>query len=125
MGVNMLDLTRSFEFRDGQIAWDTIGSGEPVVLVHGTQFSSHVWRFVARELALTRQVYFYDLLGYGQSSKRANQDISLGVQNEIFSALLHHWDLRKPDVIAHDFGGTTALRAHLINGCDYRRMLLF
>jgi pimeloyl-ACP methyl ester carboxylesterase len=27
-------------------------------------------------------------------------------------------------VIAHDFGGATALRAHLINGCDYAKLLL-
>ena len=30
----------------------------------------------------------------------------------------------KPDVVAHDFGGATALRAHLIDGCDYRSLTL-
>ena len=121
----MLKLERSFNFQGDVIAWDTVGQGEPVVLIHGTPFSSFVWRNIARELALTRQVFLYDLLGYGQSSKREDQDVSLGVQNLVLSNLLGYWGLTKPDIIAHDFGGTTALRAHLINGCSYRRMLLF
>ncbi len=27
-------------------------------------------------------------------------------------------------MLAHDFGGATVLRAHLLNGCDYERLLL-
>jgi len=31
--------------------------------------------------------------------------VSLGVQNALLAALLAHWQLKSPDVIAHDFGG--------------------
>lgn len=120
----MPPLSRRFDFRGDAVAWDCLGAGEPVVLVHGTPFSSHVWRDVARELAWHRKVYLFDLLGYGQSAKREGQDVSLGVQNVLFAALLREWGLERPDVIAHDFGGATALRAHLLDGCDYRRLLL-
>ncbi len=102
-----------------------LGDGRPTVLVHGTPFSSYVWRRIGPELARDRQVYLFDLLGYGQSEMREGQDVSLGVQNELLAALLEHWGLEAPDVIAHDFGGATVLRAHLLNGCDYRRLLLF
>jgi pimeloyl-ACP methyl ester carboxylesterase len=118
-------LTRMFSYRDQTVAYDVLGEGEPVVLVHGTPFSSYVWRAIARELGRTRQVFVFDLLGYGQSEKREGQDVSLGVQNGLFAALLQHWGLQQPDVVAHDFGGATVLRAHLLNGCDYRRLLLF
>jgi pimeloyl-ACP methyl ester carboxylesterase len=94
------------------------------VLVHGTPFSSFVWRRIARELARHHLVFVYDLLGYGQSDKRAGQDVSLGVQNRVLTALLEHWGLRRPCVVAHDFGGATALRAHLLDGCDYEKLLL-
>lgn len=48
---------------DGQsIAYDTLGVGDPVVRIHGTPFSSHVWRNIARELARDHKVYIVDLL---------------------------------------------------------------
>jgi pimeloyl-ACP methyl ester carboxylesterase len=119
-----LTLARTFNFQGCSVAWDSFGAGPPVVLVHGTPFSSHVWRSIARELAHDREVYLFDLLGYGQSEKRAGQDVSLAIQNRLLVALLAHWKLARPAVIAHDFGGATALRAHLIDGCDYARLLL-
>lgn len=117
-------LTQTFDFHGQPVAYDTLGEGAPIVLVHGTPFSSFVWRTIARELARTRRVYVYDLLGYGQSHKAAGQDVSLGVQNGLLAALLSHWGLEKPPMIAHDFGGATALRAHLLNRCEYERLLL-
>jgi pimeloyl-ACP methyl ester carboxylesterase len=46
------------------------------------------------------------------------------VQNQLLAELLDHWDLDRPDIVAHDFGGTTALRCHLLNGRDYRSLTL-
>lgn len=117
-------LDRSFNFDDQEVRYAVFGAGPPVVLVHGTPFSSYVWRRIAPILAKNRRVYVYDLLGYGQSEKRANQDVSLGVQNRLFARLLDHWSLERPDVVAHDFGGATVLRAYLLNGCRYRTLTL-
>lgn len=117
-------LTRSFDFHGQSVAWDMLGDGAPMVLVHGTPFSSFVWRKIARELARHYRVHLYDLLGYGQSEKRDGQEVSLGVQNGVLAALLRHWGLERPKIIAHDFGGATALRAHLLDGCDYEKLLL-
>ena len=69
-------------------------------------------------------MHWFDLLGYGRSAKPEVQDVSLGVQNRVLAALLDHWQLDRPDVVAHDFGGATALRAHLLDGRDYRSLLL-
>lgn len=118
------ELPETFDFRGQKVRWASIGTGDPLVLVHGTPFSSLVWRRIAPWLAKHRQVFYFDLLGYGQSEKRAGQDVSLGVQNELFAALLDHWRIAVPDVVAHDFGGTTALRAHLLNARDYRSLTL-
>ncbi len=117
-------LGKVFDFEGQSVAYDVLGEGEPVVLVHGTPFSSYVWRTIARELARDRKVFLLDLLGYGQSEKREAQDVSLGVQNAVLAGLLRHWGLKRPKVMAHDFGGATALRAHLLNGCDYEKLLL-
>ncbi len=117
-------LDRSFGFEDQELRYAIFGEGPPIVLVHGTPFSSYVWRRIASVLAQDRQVYVYDLLGYGQSEKRAGQDVSLGIQNRALAGLFAHWGLEKPDVVAHDFGGATALRAHFLNGCRYRSLTL-
>jgi len=118
------ELPEVFDYEGQPVRWQAVGAGEPLVLLHGTPFSSVVWRRISPHLARRRRVYYYDLLGYGQSHKQGGQDVSLGVQNELFDQLLTHWALDRPDVVAHDFGGTTALRTHLLNGRDYRTLTL-
>lgn len=118
------NLPESFDFEGQSVRYGIIGEGPPLVLVHGTPFSSVVWRRIAPHLARRRRVFYCDLLGYGRSEMRAGQDVSLGVQNRLLAALFDHWALRRPDVVAHDFGGATALRAWLLNGRRYRSLTL-
>jgi pimeloyl-ACP methyl ester carboxylesterase len=46
------------------------------------------------------------------------------VQDKVLVALLEHWGLSAPDVVGHDFGGATALRAHLLGKRNYRSLTL-
>ena len=117
-------LDETYDFRGQAVRYGVIGSGSPLVLVHGTPFSSYVWHRIAPYLAERHEVFYFDLLGYGESEMRDGQDVSLGVQNELLAELLTHWRLDRPDVVGHDFGGTTALRTHLLNGRDYRTLIL-
>jgi pimeloyl-ACP methyl ester carboxylesterase len=117
-------LGRTYESDGGTVRWDRFGRGDPVVLLHGTPFSSFVWREVARALAHRHEVFVWDLLGYGASEQKAGQDVSLAAQTGVFTGLLEHWDLDRPAVVAHDFGGAVALRAHLLAGAAYRRLAL-
>ncbi|MDE1182393.1 alpha/beta hydrolase [Paraburkholderia sp.] len=119
-----LPLPYTFDFEGETVRYGSTGDGPPLVLVHGTPFSSQVWRRIAPIAASFRRVYYFDLLGYGCSGQRAGQDVSLGVQNRLLAALLDHWQLTRPDVVAHDFGGATALRAAVLNRCEYRSLLL-
>ena len=121
----MLKLDHNYRYRNERIAWGRMGAGEPIVLIHGTPFSSQVWRKIGPLLASTRSVYYFDLLGYGQSEMRDGQDVSLGVQNGLLVALIAHWGLERPEILAHDFGGATALRGYYLNGLRYRRLTLF
>ena len=98
---------------------DRLGSvraGPPVVLVHGTPWSSWTWRRVARDLAKRFTVHVFDLLGFGASDKGPDQDVSLAGHGQRLAALLDHWSLDRPAVVAHDIGGAAALRAHLVHG---------
>src|SRR5262245_44215379 len=118
------NLPNVFEFEGQKIRWGMVGEGPPLVFAHGTPFNSVIWRRIIPCFASHRRVYFYDLLGYGQSEMREGQDVSLGVQNKVFAALLEHWGLESPDIVGHDFGGTTVLRAHLLGAKNYRSLTL-
>jgi pimeloyl-ACP methyl ester carboxylesterase len=117
-------LDQSHDFRGQGVRYAVMGDGPPIVFVHGTPFSSYVWHRIAPLIARHRRVFLFDLLGYGQSEKRNGQDVSLGIQDELLADLLDHWALERPDVVAHDFGGATALRTHLLNGHDFRSLIL-
>lgn len=108
----------------GDVAWGTVGSGPPLVLAHGWPWSSFSWHRVIPALAERFAVHWYDMPGYGRSEKREGQRTGLDVQGETFAFMLDHWGLDRPNVVAHDFGGATTLRAHLLHGCEYERYVL-
>ncbi len=117
-------LSRSWEFQGQTVRYDVHGDGPPLVLVHGTPWSSFNWRHLIPRLAEKWTVYFYDLLGYGQSEMREGQAVSLDVQNRVLADLLDHWQLDTPRIMGHDFGGTTVLRTHLVEKRDFERIVL-
>ncbi|MDC9821821.1 alpha/beta hydrolase [Pectobacterium polonicum] len=121
----MLELKDNFIFEDQPVAWGCMGQGPALVLIHGTPFSSQVWRRIAPLLSLHWTVYYYDMVGYGQSHKSAGQQVSLGVQDRLLAALLKEWELTRPDILCHDFGGATALHGYFLQGLRYASLTRF
>lgn len=117
-------LDQRFTWRGRRIAWGRSGSGPAVVFCHGTPWSSALWSPFADALADIFTVYLWDMPGYGVSSKDAEHEVDLGVQGEVFSALLRHWDLDRPHVVAHDYGGAVSLRAQLLHEVPYASLCL-
>ncbi|KPC65834.1 alpha/beta hydrolase [Streptomyces sp. NRRL F-6602] len=119
-------LDRSYESAEGTVRWAALGdpAAPPVVLLHGTPWSSYTWRGIARALAADHRVYVWDMPGYGTSARHEGQDVSLRAQGRLFAKLLEHWQPAQPAVVAHDFGGAVALRAHLLHGARYSRLAL-
>jgi len=120
------NLPETFTFESQAVRYGSLGEVDrpAIVLLHGTPFSSIVWRRIAPHLTGYRRVFYFDLLGYGRSEMRPNQDVSLAIQGRMFAGLLKHLGLSRPDVVAHDFGGCTALRACLLHGCEYHSLTL-
>ncbi|WP_426187278.1 alpha/beta fold hydrolase [Microbacterium sp. TWP3-1-2b2] len=118
------ELRETFEWRGRSVAWDRFGSGPDLVFVHGTPWSSALWRPIAEALAARFTVYLWDMPGYGASSKDAAHAVDLGSQGELFAELLGEWGLDRPHVVAHDFGGAVALRARLLHDARYRSLCL-
>lgn len=115
---------QTYDWEGRRIAWRRAGQGPPVVFCHGTPFSSYVWEGQADALVARHTVFVWDMPGYGRSSKAPEHAVDLGVQGRALSGLLHHWGLDRPAVVAHDFGGAVALRAHLLHACDMASLTL-
>jgi pimeloyl-ACP methyl ester carboxylesterase len=116
-------LTQTYRFNGNAIRYDIQGDGPPVILVHGTPWSSFNLRHLIEGLSRDFTVHYFDLLGYGQSDK-PDGNVSLGIQNQILDQLIDHWKLERPAIIGHDFGGATALRTHLLNRRDFQKIVL-
>ncbi|YAL82237.1 alpha/beta fold hydrolase [Dermacoccaceae bacterium W4C1] len=117
-------LTRTYQWRGRHVAWDFFGSGPPVVFLHGTPWSSALWRPIAQALARDHTVFLWDMPGYGASSMEPDHDVDLGLQAQLFTDLLDEWRLRLPKIIAHDFGGAVALRARVKHDARYSCLCL-
>ncbi|NEQ42758.1 MAG: alpha/beta hydrolase [Leptolyngbya sp. SIOISBB] len=117
-------LNQRVETSAGEVAIGTGGNGPALVLAHGWPWSSFSWHRVIPGLAKHFRVHWYDMPGYGKSAKTVGQRTSLDVQGQVFAEMLDHWGLERPLVVAHDFGGATTLRAHLLHGCEFDRYVL-
>lgn len=104
-------VTKNLLIDGNRIAWGVHGEGEPVVLIHGTPFFSHVWRRMAPELvAAGYRVHTYDLLGFGNSERPRDPavDTSVSAQLPVLLELFEHWGLERAHIVGHDIGGAVA-----------------
>ena len=86
----------------------TLGSGAPIVIMHGVFGTSDNWITVSKELAKTNQVYLLDLRNHGQSPHS-----DLFTYEEMAKDLeefLSDHQLQKPIIIGHSMGGKVAMR---------------
>jgi pimeloyl-ACP methyl ester carboxylesterase len=113
------NLRRRLTLSGAEIAYDVLGFGPPLILLHGTPTHSYAWRDVALRLADRFSVYAFDLPGFGQSERREGLDLSLPSQARLLAELVRTLDLETPSIAAHDIGGAIALRAHLLEGVPF------
>lgn len=121
-------------------------SPRTLVFVHGTPWSSTVFQPLIQSLLSSSpfsenyHILIYDMPGYGQSQQpfpspttassqhdfkdKTQADTSVATQAQTLRALLTHLQISNPAVLAHDIGGAIALRAHLILGVEFERMML-
>jgi pimeloyl-ACP methyl ester carboxylesterase len=141
-------LTNNFRYENAthsyDIKWCSLGNPDtpPVVFIHGTPWSSRVWKPFALALSRKFHVYLFDNPGFGESplerernakafepsNKVTELDADLARQSEVFSALFKSWERdwgnNKAHVIAHDHAGLMSLRAYLLHDCRYASLCL-
>ena len=84
------------------------GSGDPIVLVHGSWLDATDWLLLVRRLAGSFRVLTYDRRGHSRSDRPASQG-GLDEDGDDLAALLDTLELAPAHVVTNSSGGNVAL----------------
>src|SRR5437868_1011086 len=96
------------ELHGHRVIYRTVGSGPPVVLIHGMVNSSRHWEAVALRLAEEYTVIAPDLIGHGDSATPRG-DYSLGAHAAVIRDLLATLGIERATLVGHSLGGGIAM----------------
>lgn len=99
-------------------AFGSRGAGVPIVLVHGTFTSSHLWRELLPRLPKGHRVLVLDLLGHGRSDRHADRAMTVAGHTERLLGLLNELAVSSACVVGHGLGAAVATR--LAHECPNR-----
>jgi pimeloyl-ACP methyl ester carboxylesterase len=93
-----------------ELYYELSGSGEPLVLVHGSWGDHHNWDPVVGSLARSFRVLTYDRRGHSASERPVGQG-SVFEDADDLAALVEELDLAPAHIAGNSFGAAIALRA--------------
>ena len=92
----------------GEMAYVDMGEGPPVLLLHGFPTSADLWRREAWLIAQRMRVIVPDLIGYGQSDKPVDADLTEPAQAGYVRELLDLLGVDDVAIVGHGIGGALA-----------------
>jgi len=104
-----MTVTRNFDYNGTNIAFNTIGEGKPLILLHGWGVSSEVLQPLAGQLSALRTCYLIDLPGFG-SSPPPPKPWSIDDYADAIEAFITEYCNEPIDILAHSFGGRITLK---------------
>lgn len=107
---------------DIQLAGETLGSGPPLVVLHGLFGSSGNWRSIARRLAERRTVHLLDLRNHGASPWVDTMNY-LQMADDVRRRLLQMND-GPVELLGHSMGGKAAMALALMYPELVRRLVI-
>ena len=97
------------ELHGHRVIYRAVGSGPPIVLIHGMVNSSRHWQQVALRLADRHTVIAPDLIGHGDSATPRG-DYSLGAHAAALRDLLTAIGVGAATIVGHSLGGGVAMQ---------------
>jgi pimeloyl-ACP methyl ester carboxylesterase len=95
-----------------RMAFERVGSGPPLVLLHGVGHRRQAWYPVLDQLAEQREVVLVDLPGHGESDPLVTEGRPMvDVLRDAFAEFLVEQGLERPHVAGNSLGGRIALEA--------------
>jgi pimeloyl-ACP methyl ester carboxylesterase len=87
--------------------FETLGTGRPLILLHGGLGSGEMFGPTRPTLAEHHQVIAVDLQGHGRTAD-IDRPIDIRLMADDIAALIDHLGLDKPDVVGYSLGGGVA-----------------
>ncbi|MDH3467351.1 MAG: alpha/beta hydrolase [Gammaproteobacteria bacterium] len=107
-----------------KVAYTDMGSGEPVVLLHGIPTWSYLYADVIPLLTGSCRIIAPDFLGHGNSDQRDCFDRSLTAQTAMLLKFLDRLEIDRVNLVGHDTGGGVALIMAIEHPDRLRRVVL-
>ncbi len=104
----MSESTRRVAVLDSFMSYREVGSGRPIVFLHGNPTSSYVWRNVMPPLAESARCLAPDLIGMGHSGK-PDSPYAYEDHARYLDAWFEALDLRDVVLVGYDWGGVLAV----------------
>lgn len=101
--------TRSAAISNGTLSYNFVGTGQPILLLHGLFASKEQWNNMMCQLSEAGyRVLAPDLPGYGNSTGFATRDYALENQVALLHQLTNQLGIRSFDVAGSSMGGAIA-----------------
>ena len=94
------------------LAFESVGLGPPLVVLHGLFGSGSNWRSIARALATTHTVYSVDLRNHGASPWA--DAMGYPEMADDVRGFVERQGLKQPAILGHSMGGKTAMALALM-----------
>ena len=91
------------------LAYDVIGKGEPIVLIHGGIVANAYAPLLNESALADYQLVLYHRRGYGASARNTGP-VSIPQQAEDALALMRHIGLARAHIVGYSYGGALALQ---------------
>jgi len=101
---------RNLTWNGHQLAYSEVGSGPPLLFLHGWGASSHFWWESIRELDGAFRCITLDWLGYG-ASDHPGRPVGLDGHADALGTILQELSIEGATVVGHSMGGTIAAMA--------------
>ncbi len=96
--------SNTLAYNNGQIYYELIGSGEPIVFIHGFTLDHMMWRPQVEYFSKNYRVVTYDARGFGKSSL---PDAPYNHAADLH-ALFEHLDIKQANIVGLSMGGRIA-----------------
>jgi esterase len=99
-----------------------LGTGNPIVILHGLFGSSDNWLSIAKELATAHKVYLLDQRNHGQSPHTDKFDYS--VMADDLKEFIEEHKIANPTILGHSMGGKTAMEFAVNNPKKWKKLIV-
>lgn len=121
------EIGKSIAVRGVNVNYHDVGSGRPVLLIHGSGPGVSAWanwRLTIPELARHTRVVAPDMIGFGFSDRPPETKYSLEMWVDQLVGFLDALSIEKADIVGNSFGGALALATAIRHPARVDRLVL-